>query len=158
MRFPAERVWLQQFDVSYEDALATFRTLERQDATLLPIVWQGRALKRLGRLPEAIEVLSEGLRLRGARGDNFRRAVALWNLACYRTLLNEHSMTPETARSIVAVLDEAIQNAPEFREGLTEQALDRDLASLAGNPIFDQWRAAILDTKRGDPMNDKKTY
>ena len=63
---------------SYEDALEVFRTLERQDSTLHPIVWQGRALKRLGRLSEAINVLNEGLRLRGSSDDNFRRAVALW--------------------------------------------------------------------------------
>jgi tetratricopeptide (TPR) repeat protein len=133
---------------SYEDALETFRTLERQDGTLSPIVWQGRALKRLGRLREAIQVLDDGLRLRGASDDSFRRAVTLWNLACYRTLLNASSMTPETVRSIVAVLDEAIQNAPDFCDGLSEQALDRDLASLVGNPIFDHWRGAILDTMR----------
>lgn len=133
---------------SYEDALEVFRTLERQDSTLLPIVWQGRALKRLGRLPEAIDVLSEGLRLRGAKDDNFRRAVALWNLACYRTLMNVLSMTPDTARSIVANLDEAIHYAPDFRDGLTEQSLDRDLVPLVGNSIFDQWRRGILETKR----------
>ena len=57
-------------------------------------------------------------------------------------------MTPETAHSIVAVLDEAIQTVPDLRESLTEQALDRDLSSLVGNPIFDQWRRMILDTKR----------
>ena len=133
---------------SYEEALQVFRTLERQDGTLLPIVWQGRALKRIGNLAAAIDVLCEGLRMRGARDDSFRRAVALWNLACYRTLMNVRIMTPETTRSIIAVLDEAIQNAPEFREGLTEQALDRDLVSLIGNPIFDQWRSVVLDTKR----------
>ncbi len=62
--------------------------------------------------------------------------------------MNVRSMTPETTQSIVAVLDEAIQNAPEFREGLTEQALDRDLVPLIGNPILDQWRNVILNTKR----------
>lgn len=133
---------------SYEDALDVFCTLERQDATLTPIVWQGRALKRMGRLQQAIDVLNRGLRTRGARDDSFRRAVALWNLACYRTLMNVRCMTPETTHSIVAVLDEAIQNAPDFRDGLTEQALDRDLASLVGNPVFDQWRSVILGTKR----------
>jgi len=133
---------------SYEDALEVFRTLERQDPTPAPIVWQARALKRMGKLSEAIDVLNEGLCVRGARDDSFRRAVALWNLACYRTLMNVRSMTPETTRSIVAVLDEAIQNAPEFCECLTEQAFDRDLVPLVGNPIFDQWRSVVLDTKR----------
>jgi hypothetical protein len=133
---------------SYEEALQVFRTLERQDSTLAPIVWQGRALKRLGKLPEAIDVLNDGLRSRGARDDSFRRAVALWNLGCYRALINVRCMTPETTRSIVAVLDEAIQNAPDFREDLTEHAFDRDLVSLVGNPIFDQWRSVVLETKR----------
>jgi hypothetical protein len=109
-----------------------------------------RALKRLGRLPEAIDVLNDGLRSRGARGDSFRRAVALWNVACYRALINVRCMSPETMHSIVAVLDEAIRNVPDFREGLTEHALDRDLVSLVGNPIFDQWRSEVLDTKRLD--------
>jgi hypothetical protein len=133
---------------AYEDALDAFRTLERQDGTLQPIVWQGRALKRLGRLAEAIRVLDDGLRLRGAGDERFRRAVTLWNLACYRTLMNTSMLTPETVRSIVDVLDEAIQNAPEFREGLSEQALDRDLVPLVGNSIFDQWRGGVLDAKR----------
>jgi hypothetical protein len=133
---------------AYEDALEVFRALAGQEATLTAIVWQGRALKRLGRLPEAINVLSEGLRTRGARDECFRRAVALWNLACYRTLMNAGCMTPETTRSIIAVLDEAIRDAPEFREGLTEQALDRDLVPLIGNPIFDRWRSAIVEMKR----------
>ncbi len=62
---------------SYEDALEAFRTLERQDGTPSSIVWQGRALKRLGRLREAIQVLDDGLRLRGAGDDSFRRAVTL---------------------------------------------------------------------------------
>ena len=101
-------------------------------------------------MPETIDVLDEGLHRREARDDSFRRAVALWNVACYRALINVRCMTPETMHSIVAVLDEAIQNVPDFREGLTEHALDRDLVSLVGNPIFDQWRSEILDTKKLD--------
>lgn len=38
----------------------------------------------------------------------------------------------------VAVLDEAIRNAPDFRDGVGEEALDRDLAGLVGNPIFEE--------------------
>ena len=143
-----EKGKLMMEEHSYEDALDVFRELAQQDSTLQPIVWQGRALKRLGKLPEAIHVLSEGLRVRGGGDESFRRAVALWNLACYRTLMSVSCLTPETTRSIVAVLDKAIRNAPDFRDGVGEEALDRDLAGLVGNPIFEEWRRAILDTRR----------
>ena len=36
-----------------------------------------------------------------------------------------------------------------FRESLAMENLDRDLAPLLGNPVFEQWRAEVL-TKRGD--------
>ena len=133
---------------SYPEALETFRALAQHDQTLVPVVWQGRALKRLGRLSEAVEVLSEGLKTRGATDERFRRAVVLWNLACYRTLMSVSCLTPEATRSIVAVLDEAIRNAPDFRDGVGEEALDRDLAGLVGNPIFEEWRRVVLDTRR----------
>jgi hypothetical protein len=35
---------------SYPDALEAFRALARQDSSLRPIIWRGRALKRMGRL------------------------------------------------------------------------------------------------------------
>jgi hypothetical protein len=134
---------------SYREALEAFRSLAQHDATLLPIVWQGRALKRLGRLSDAIEVLKEGLRLRSASDDSFRRAVALWNLACYRCLMNKDSLEPNFVRSVIELLKEALQNAPEFRESLATENLDRDLVPLLGNPVFEQWRSDLL-TKRGD--------
>lgn len=134
---------------SYREALETFRSLAQYDGTLLPVVWQGRALKRLGRLSEAIDVLKEGLRLRGASDDSFRRAVALWNLACYRSLMNKDSLEPNFVRSVIELLKEALHNAPEFRESLATDTLDRDLAPLLGNPVFEQWRAEVM-TKRGD--------
>jgi tetratricopeptide (TPR) repeat protein len=134
---------------SYREALEAFRSLAQHDATLLPIVWQGRALKRLGRLSDAIEVLKEGLRLRSASDDSFRRAVALWNLACYRSLMNKDSLEPNFVRSVIELLKEALQNAPEFRESLATENLDRDLVPLLGNPVFEQWRSDLL-TKRGD--------
>jgi hypothetical protein len=46
---------------SYGEALDAFRALGQKDPSLLPVVWQGRALKRLGRLSDAIDVLSGGL-------------------------------------------------------------------------------------------------
>jgi hypothetical protein len=51
----------QMEEHSYREALETFRSLALHDSTLVPIVWQGRALKRLGKLPEAIDVLTGGL-------------------------------------------------------------------------------------------------
>jgi hypothetical protein len=129
---------------SYREALQSFRALGQQDATLLPIVWQGRALKRLGRLSEAIDVLVEGLAARGPTDESFRRAVALWNLACYRSLQNKGHIEPDFVRSVIELLKEALQNAPEFRESLTTENLDRDLAPLLGNAIFEQWRTSVL--------------
>jgi hypothetical protein len=120
-------------------------------------VWQGRALKRLGRLSEAIDVLKKGIRLRGSADDSFRRAVALWNLACYRSLMNKDSVEPNFVRSVIELLKEALQNAPEFRESLATENLDRDLVPLLGNPVFERWRSEVL-AARGNGMNDKKTY
>lgn len=137
---------------SYAEALDAFRALERQDSSLLPAVWQGRALKRLGRLPEAIEVLSAGLRRRAPSDDHFRRAVALWNLGCYRALSGD----ADSVQPVIDALDEALRHAPQFRESLTAGALDDDLAPLVGNPIFDEWRRTTL--KEGIAMSDKKTY
>jgi len=50
-----------------------------------------------------------------------------------RSAFGSDSSGPETAQSTIAALDEAIQNAPALREGLTEQTLDRDLVPLIGN-------------------------
>jgi hypothetical protein len=37
--------------------------------------------------------------------------------------------------------------APEFRESLTADALDRDLARLGGSSLFEQWRRTVLREK-----------
>lgn len=129
---------------SYAEALDVFRTLAGQDSTLLPVVWQGRALKRLGRLPEAIEVLKDGLRSRGATDERFRRAVARWNLGCYQASLDRECLHKEVVRSVIEALSEALRDAPEFRESLTPEALDADLVPLVGHPVFEKWRSAVL--------------
>jgi tetratricopeptide (TPR) repeat protein len=136
---------------SYSEALDAFRSLARQDFSLLPIVWQGRALKRLGRLSEAIDVLTRGLRTRGPADDHFRRAVALWNLGCYRALLGKGA----SVSAVIDALDEALRHAPQFRESLAAGALDEDLASLTGNPVFEAWRRTRLEE---GAVSDKKTY
>jgi hypothetical protein len=129
---------------SFSEALEVFRALARQDPSLLPIVWQGRALKRLGRLSEAIDILTAGLRTRGPADDHFRRAVALWNLGCYRALLGKD----ESVGAVIGALDEALRHAPQFRESLSSGALDEDLASLTGNPVFEEWRRVMLERDR----------
>jgi hypothetical protein len=49
--YQGSQILMDAEEQSYAKALDAFRVLARQDSTLLPIVWQGRALKRLGRLP-----------------------------------------------------------------------------------------------------------
>jgi len=152
-----DRGKLQMEQRSYSEALETFSALALHDSTLVPIVWKGRALKRLGRLSDAVGVLSEGLRTRGAADEKFRRAVVLWNLACYRSLMNGGSEDANFIASVIAQLSEAIQNAPEFGEDLSPDRLDSDLASLLGNPVFERWRADVLNKERFR-MSDKKTW
>lgn len=103
---------------------------------------QGRALKRLGRFSEAIDVLQDGLKGRGPADESFRRAVVLWNLACYRALAGRN------VESVIEGLAEALRLAPEFREDLRTENLDGDLAPLLGKTIFDRWRADVLNGKR----------
>jgi hypothetical protein len=50
--------------------------------------------------------------------------------------------------SVVEQLNEALQNAPEFREDLAPDRLDPDLVSLLGNPAFESWRSDVLNKKR----------
>jgi tetratricopeptide (TPR) repeat protein len=144
-----ERGKQQMEERSYQDALETFSTLTVHDHTLRPIVWQGGALKRLGRLSEAVKILREGLRCRGGADEKFRRAVVLWNLACYRALLNEGKLTPTFVESLIELLAEALENAPEFQESLATESPDRDLVSLLGNPVFERWRGEVLNGERG---------
>jgi hypothetical protein len=138
-----DRGKLQMEERSYPEALETFKALALHDSTLVPIVWQGLALKRLGRLSEAVEVLNEGLLHRGSADEKFRRAVVLWNLACYRALMNRDRID-----SVIELLTEALHNAPEFREDLATENLDRDLVPLLGNPVFERWRGDVLNKER----------
>ena len=140
-----DRGKLQMEERSYPEALETFRALAQHDQTLVPVVWQGRALKRLGRLSEAVEVLSEGLKTRGATDERFRRAVVLWNLACYRALMHKGHLDACLVDSVIETLSEALQNAPEFREDLATENLDRDLLPLVGDVAFERWRGDVLN-------------
>jgi len=88
--------------------------------------------------------LTVALRTRAPADDHFRRAVALWNLGCYVALLGKG----ESVEAVIDALDEALRNAPQFRESLGSGVLDQDLASLVGNPLFDEWRRATL-ARRG---------
>ena len=97
-------------------------------------------MKRLGRLSEAIDVLTTGLRQRAPADDHFRRAVALWNLGCYHALLG----SGDSVGAVIDALDEALRHAPQFHESLGPVALDEDLASLVGNPVFEEWRRSTL--------------
>jgi hypothetical protein len=132
---------------AYEQSLEAFRALAREESSLRPIVWQARALKRLGRLNDAVAVLDEGLKTRGPSDEPFRRAVAYWNRACYKCLNGGGNDAPQTVRSIVEDLRRAVHDAPGFVESLSSSALDPDLVSLVGHPIFEAWRHEALGRK-----------
>jgi len=125
---------------------------------LRPIVWQARALKRLGRLADAIGVLDDGLRTRGGTDDPLRRAAAYWNRACYKSLRDIENRTSESVTSVVDDLKRAVQDAPAFAKSLWPKVLDDDLASLVGHPIFESWREQVLGQERDRNMSDKKTF
>jgi hypothetical protein len=50
--------------------------------------------------------------------------------------------------SVIELLTEALHNAPEFREDLATENLDRDLVPLLGNPVFERWRGDVLNKER----------
>lgn len=50
--------------------------------------------------------------------------------------------------SVIELLTEALQNAPEFRESLATENLDRDLVPLLCNPVFERWRSDVLKKER----------
>jgi hypothetical protein len=50
----------------------------------------------------------------------------------------------ESVSAVIDALDEALRHAPQFRESLSPGTFDEDLASVAGNPVFQEWREAAL--------------
>ena len=48
-------------------------------------------------------------------------------------------------QSVIELLTEAFQNAPEFRDDLTTENLDRDRVPLLGNPVFERQRCDVLN-------------
>lgn len=57
-------------------------------------------------------------------------------------------MQPSNVDSVIELLKEAIHEAPEFRDSLATENLDRDLASLLESSIFLRWRDDVLSEKR----------
>jgi hypothetical protein len=45
----------------------------------------------------------------------------MWSLACNRALLSKDSLDPHSVDSMIELLAEAFQNAPEFREDLATE-------------------------------------
>jgi tetratricopeptide (TPR) repeat protein len=84
---------------------------------------KGRALKRLGKVQEALETVEEALR----RFPN--EAKALYNRACYRCLLRQPTST------VLADLKRAIEILPKLKE---DARGDHDFDALHGVPEFDQ--------------------
>jgi hypothetical protein len=57
-------------------------------------------------------------------------------------------MQPSNVDSVIELLKEAIHEAPEFRDSLATENLDRDLASLLESSVFLRWRDDVLSKKR----------
>src|SRR4051812_43530779 len=91
----------------------------REELSLRPIVWQARALKRQGRVGEAIAVLDDGLKTRGANDEPFRRAVAYWNRACYKCVRGADNHAPQSIASVIDDLQLAVENQPDFAKSLS---------------------------------------
>jgi hypothetical protein len=62
--------------------------------------------------------------------------------------MNKGSLDASVVDSVIELLAEALQNAPEFREDLATENLDRDLVPLLGNAAFEQWRDGVLNKQR----------
>lgn len=95
--------------------------IELDDEYISAYVEKGRALKRLGRLSEALETIEKALRMNSTRPD------LTYNHACYKLL---------TGGSTTEVIDE-LRKTFDLRPDLKEAAKnDPDLDSLKTNPEF----------------------
>jgi hypothetical protein len=130
---------------AYEAAVQVYRELAGYEQTLRSFIGQAMAMRRLGRLDDAIGCLDEGIRSRAqADGDPYRRAIAYWNRACYKSMKYKDNINDEHVRSILADLDSSLQNEPGFKHSLRDPDFDEDLRPLLGNPTFEQWRKKTL--------------
>jgi hypothetical protein len=106
----------------YEEALKLLdAAMEKNPNYVNNYIEKGRALKRLGRIREALTVLQEALKI---EPENPK---VLYNMACYKALL----MFP--VDEVLADLEKAFQGDPSLRE---RAKTDSDLKDLAANPGF----------------------
>ncbi len=108
--------------VGIDRALEMSQAAIEADSTYIKAyITQGRALKRLNKLSEAIEVMNKALSVEPGY------PYALYNRACYGALL------ARPADSVLADLEQAINALPKFAVVADS---DNDFASLRGNPRF----------------------
>lgn len=104
-----------EFDQALELAR---RALAGSSRDLGAYIEKGRALKRLGRVQEALQTVEEGLKV---KGDDPR---LLYNRACYLSLLRQDASHDAV---ILADLQTAIRLMPKLKENV---AMDPDLENV----------------------------
>jgi tetratricopeptide (TPR) repeat protein len=78
---------------SFEEALkAANQALDLDPRNLVAMVAKARALKRLGRVQEALDITNEALKLPDVATPNENLGVLLYNKACYTLLLKPEAV------------------------------------------------------------------
>ncbi len=116
---------------SFGEALeAANKALELDSNNLRAIVAKARALKRLGKIREALAAVDDALARADVKATAEDRGVLLYNRACYNLLMN-----PADIDGTLASLEVAFPLRPDLRK---LAAKDDDLRTLWDNPRFVQ--------------------
>jgi len=95
------------------------------------LIEKARALKRLGKVEEALATIEEALRIRPDEPKS------LYNRACYMSILKKNSA------EILADLKKAFQSLPELREDARK---DPDFESMRSLPEFKNLVGEVIDS------------
>lgn len=112
-------------DGDYEKALSEFKKAHKQYRSARALAFVGYALKRLGRLDEALSVCDEALQIDGV--SDATRCVLHWNRACYACLIDM------PIDSVKEHLDASLEIAPDWREEILSE---EDLRKALENESF----------------------
>ncbi len=108
------------------------------------LILKAQAIRRLNddppnpsELGKSISILSEVTQLKDS--TSYERALAWWNIACYKTLLLDEPNLGDV-QEIIAALHESISLIDSFRGDVDT---DKDLKRLDNNKTFSAWKAEI---------------